>query len=1256
MTPKHTSPAEGAAFAPAMRVVIISLDGHLAGVVRTADTALKATHAGISLELHAAADWAKPEKLDAVRAAIADADILIVTMMFLDEQIRQILPDLSARRDHCDAMICLMSASEVIKLTRMGSLSMSGSDKGPLAWLKRLRGGGKGAAQSSGAGQMKMLKRLPKLLRFIPGPAQDLRTYFLCMQYWIGGCADNIEAMVRLLIARHASGPREALRARMAPAAPTEHPELGLYHPRLNSGREIRFSEHLSDLPVAVAGRGRVGVLVLRSYPLAKDAGHYDGVIAALEARGLTVIPAFASGLDCRPAIERYFMADGVATVDAVVSLTGFSLVGGPAYNDQKAAEEILAQLDVPYIAAHPVEFQSLQTWSGSGTGLAPVESTIMVAVPELDGATSPMVFGGRSDDADGCCMGCSRHCHFDDPQDTSKMRSCVERAEALAARVARLVAMRVADRAQRKLAVVLFNFPPNSGAVGSAAYLDVWESLFNTLTALARGGYAVTVPASADALRAMVLEGNASLHNTDANVHALIPADDHVRREPHLADIEAVWGPAPGKANTDGRNIQVLGARFGNVLVAIQPGFGTEGDPMRLMFEGGLAPTHAFSAFYRYLREDFGAHALVHFGTHGALEFMPGKQVGMSQKCWPDRLIGDMPHFYLYAANNPSEGTIAKRRAGATLISYLTPALNNAGLQQKLGDLSDSLVRLRASEGRFDPAMVALVAEQANELDLMDDLDAADPQAMCAILQERVRDLESALIPEGLHVIGAPMNRADRAATLAVIAHGQGAPDLPSGLIDAVLKGVPTRELLRTYGKTLGDGAEALIDTLASANLALDQDAELPALLHALDGGYTRPAAGGDLARTPDMLPTGRNIHGFDPFRLPSAFAVRDGARQAALLLATHAERSGAMPRSVALVLWGTDNIKSEGGPIGQALALMGARPRLDSYGRVCGAELIPLAELGRPRVDVVITLSGIFRDLLPIQTRMLAEAAWLAATADDEPLEANHIRAHALAHMAAVGCDLETAALRVFSNGDSAYGANVNALIDAGTWNGEDELADAFEARKGFAYGRNGAPQRQAALFGQVLGKDELAYQNLESIELGVTTIDHYVDTLGGISRAVTRARGGEAAPVYISDQTLGDGKVRTLAEQVALETQTRTLNPRWYEGMLRHGYEGVRQIEAQVTCTLGWSATTGKVSPWIYQRITETFVLDPDMRARLGELNPKASLRLANRLLEASARNYWTPDAETLAALRTAGDELEDRLEGLSPAQAA
>lgn len=1248
MTPKPISPAERPAATP-LRVVVVTLDTHLAEAARLAESDLRRELPGLTLVLHAAADWADDAaSLARCREDIAAADILIVTMLFLEEHIRAVLPALQARRDSCDALWCAMSAGEVIRLTKLGPFEMAGADKGPLALLKKLRGSA-GRGQSSGQGQMRMLRRLPQILRFLPGKAQDLRAYFLGLQYFLSGNRENLANLVRLLVDRYACGPRLAYRGVLTVAAPVEYPEVGVYHPAMPG----RISTHLADLPRPHApARGVVGLLLLRSYVLAEDAGHYDGVIEALEAEGLEVLPVFAAGLDARPAIERFFLQEGGPRLDALISLTGFSLVGGPAYNDAPAAAAILARLDTPYLAAHPLEFQSLQRWAASARGLTPLEATMMVAIPELDGASGPLVFGGRADQSGEACQGCSRACRFPGHAATPQMRVCPERAAMLAARTARLVALRRTPRQERRIGIVLFNFPPNAGAAGSAAFLSVFESLHATLAMLRDAGYRVQVPATVQALRERLLGGEGPAAGLDAAIGARISVDDHVLRERHLGAIEAQWGAAPGRQLTDGKHLFVLGARFGNVFVGLQPGFGYEGDPMRLLFEQGFAPTHAFAAFYRWMREEFAAHALVHFGTHGALEFMPGKQAGLSAACWPDRLLGELPNFYLYAANNPSEGAIAKRRSAATLISYLTPPIAEAGLYRGLSDLKSSIDRWRAAPPEAEQerqALAGLIQEQAAALDLApagppwSRLDAA--RAVPA-LQRRLSELEHELIPAGLHVLGSPPDAAARETMLLSIARARGA---------AWLTAEGLARLRRGQAAEVPAGADAgLVADLAELDRLLAVDHELPALLRALDGGFIAPAPGGDLLRSPAVLPTGRNLHGFDPFALPSAFALREGAEQAERLLATHAATGAPLPETIALVLWGADSIKSEGGPIAQALALLGARPRRDSYGRVCGAELIPLERLGRPRIDVLATLSGIFRDLLPLQTQMLAEAAFLAAAAE-EPPERNFVRKHALAYQAAKGCDLETAALRVFSNAEGAYGANVNQLIDAGCWSTEDELADAYEARKSFAYGRNGKPRAEHGVLSAALARVDLAYQNLESVELGVTTIDHYVDTLGGISRAVTRARGA-AAPVYVGDQTQGEAKVRTLAEQVALETRTRMLNPRWYESLLQHGFEGVRQIEAQVTNTMGWSATTGAVDAWVYQRISETYVLDPAMRARLAALNPKASARMANRLLEATERNYWHPDAATLAALRAAGDELEDRLEGLMATAAA
>ena len=1228
--PKPTSDAKRVP----LRVALVTLDGHLAGAAARAFDALERQAPGLECSLHCAGEWASnPGLLQACIEDIEAANIVIVCMLFMEEHIDPVLPVLKARRDDCDAMLCFMSAGEVMKLTRIGGFSMDGKQSGPLALLKKLRGSKKNAAQSSGAKQMAMLRRLPRILRFIPGTAQDVRAYFLAMQYWLAGSEENIRSLVALLVSRYASGEREAFRKRVKPGDPVEYPETGVYHPSIGG-----VADDVAALPKAKSSaNGTVGLLVMRSYILAGNARHYDAVIEELEARGLRVIPAFASGLDARPAVERFFMDGDTPVVDAVVSLTGFSLVGGPAYNDASAAEEMLARLDVPYIAAHGTEFQSLEAWEASQTGLLPVETTLMVAIPELDGATGPTLFAGRSENAS-----------------SREMQPHEERVATMAERVARLVAMRRAERSERRISVVLFNFPPNGGALGTAAHLSVFRSLFNTLKAMGDAGYTVELPEDADALRDAILGGNAERYGTEANVHARISSDDHVRRETWLNAIEKEWGPAPGKQQSDGSHIHVLGRQFGNVFVGIQPAFGYEGDPMRLLFESGLAPTHAFSAFYRYLRDDFDAHAVLHFGTHGALEFMPGKQSGMSGNCWPDRLIGHLPNFYLYAANNPSEGAIAKRRSGATLVSYLTPPVTTAGLYRELADLKSSLDRWRCldpSAAGERESLARLIHEQGVELDLIDDDEPwdDDPDAHIAMLIERLDEVRKTLIPHGLHTVGEPPSAETRRDWLSAVAQSSGAAaiaDTEFAMIDGVEQGEP----VSIEGMDAG-----LVDDLVKVNAGLKADSELPSILRAFDGGFIRPVPGGDLMRTTEILPTGRNLHSFDPYRIPSRYAMMAGAAQADELIERYTNDAGSLPESVAIVLWGTDNIKTEGGPIAQALRLIGAEPRFDSYGRLAGAQLAPLEELGRPRIDAIMTLSGIFRDLLPNQTRLLAEAAWLAASAEDEPVEMNFVRKHALAYQADCDCDLETAALRVFSNANGAYGSNVNQLVDSGDWSDDDCLAEQYSRRKCYAYGRSGAPQREAELLQRSLEDVSMSYQNLESAELGITTIDHYFDTLGGISRAVHRAR-GEAVEVYIGDQT-GDGNtIRTLADQVALETRTRMLNPKWYEGMLEHGYEGVRQIETHVTNTMCWSATTGKVAPWVYQQISDTFVLDDEMRRRLAALNPAASVKVANRLLEAHERQYWTPDPETLAALERAGEELEDVLEGITEVAAA
>ena len=498
-----------------------------------------------------------------------------------------------------------------------------------------------------------------------------------------------------------------------------------------------RISEDLTDIPEVKKPIATIGLLLMRSYVLSGDTAHYDKVIEGFEALNVKIIPAFAGGLDGRPAIEKYFIGADGPLIDVLVSLTGFSLVGGPAYNDTNAAVKTLSNLNVPYISAHPLEFQTLPQWEVSSTGLGPIETTMLVALPELDGATVPTVYAGRRGDAD----------------TTKAMLPYNERVNALISRAVKIAELRRLEVSRRKIAIILFGFPPNAGAVGTAAYLEVFQSLFNTLTAMKDAGYEIELPKSCAELRAEVLGGNAKVYGQEANVEGQVSADWIVKNTPWLSELEEQWGPAPGRIQSDGKSVFILGKTFGNVFVGVQPTFGYEGDPMRLLFEKGFAPTHAFSAFYQWLKLNFDANAVLHFGMHGALEFMPGKQTGLSGKDWPDRLIGNLPNIYLYACNNPSEASLAKRRSNATIISHLTPPLTYGGLYKGLLELKDSLVRWREMDGEnpLRKELELLIAEQAEAVDLKDQ--------NIEELWVKLLETEDALIPEGLHVVGKPLS-----------------------------------------------------------------------------------------------------------------------------------------------------------------------------------------------------------------------------------------------------------------------------------------------------------------------------------------------------------------------------------------------------------------------------------------------------------------------------------------------------------------
>ena len=897
-----------------------------------------------------------------------------------------------------------------------------------------------------------------------------------------------------------------------------------------------------------------------------------------------------------------------------------------------------------------------------------------------------------------------------------------------MAQRALKWANLRRKPKLDKKVAITVFSFPPDKGNVGTAAYLDVFGSIYEVLKGLKNNGYDVQdIPENAKALMEQVIhDAQAQYASPELNIAYKMSVPEYEALTPYSQRLEENWGPPPGNLNSDGQNLLIYGKQFGNVFIGVQPTFGYEGDPMRLLFSRSASPHHGFAAYYTYLERIWGADAVLHFGTHGSLEFMPGKQMGMSGECYPDNLIGTIPNLYYYAANNPSEATIAKRRSYAETISYLTPPAENAGLYKGLKELSELIGSYQTLKdtGRGIP-IVNTIMDKCRIVNLDKDINLPETDAKDMTADERdhivgsvyrkLMEIESRLLPCGLHIIGKPPTAEEAVATLVNIASldrqeeeilslpriiansmGRNIDEIYQNSDLGVLEDVQllqditlaTRQAVGALVKaqTDAEGRVSLVSRLNFFNMGKKQpwvealhqagytqvdaaalkplfeylefclqqvcaDNELGALLQGLEGEYILPGPGGDPIRNPDVLPTGKNIHALDPQAIPTTAAVQSAKIVVDRLLARNkAENDGKWPETIACVLWGTDNIKTYGESLAQIMWMIGVRPVPDALGRVNKLELIPLEELGRPRIDVVINCSGVFRDLFINQMNLLDQGVKMAAEAE-EPLEMNFVRKHALQQAEDMGINLRQAATRVFSNASGSYSSNINLAVENSTWDSEAELQEMYLRRKSFSFNSDnpGVMDESRQIFETTLKTADATFQNLDSSEISLTDVSHYFDSDPTKLVATLRSDGKKPAS-YIADTTTANAQVRTLSETVRLDARTKLLNPKWYEGMLSHGYEGVRELSKRLVNTTGWSATAGAVDNWIYEDTNETFIKDEEMQKRLMNLNPHSFRKIVSTLLEVNGRGYWETSEENLDRLRELYQEVEDRIEGI------
>lgn len=661
-----------------MKITALYVGSSLLAPLKNAEREINRAH-GLDLQV-AAYNFGSPlsdREWQEVDRDLAESNIVFVIHVMDGENASRLVAALESYKDRHDAVVVINCMPDLMRLTRMGKL-----DVGKFAgWMGRYVRQSKTKHQHRHHQYLKLVDRLPGILKFVPtaGALTDAKHYLYIFCYFLQPTPTNIQSMLLYALKQYVRDDR--LRS-LKTKTPQQVPSVAIYHPDASELFET-FEDYKKWYTTKkrrpLNPESTLGLLLMRPQVVSKTTKHYDALIHAIENEGLDVIPAIATLMDNREAVTRFFN-HGSKKISQIVSLTGFSFVGGPAMNDSAAAAEFLRELNVPYRSAVSLDTQTIEAWRESLAGLNPVQAGMQIAIPEIDGATEPFIYGGIG-------VRGQEPAPLDD------------RCARFARRLRRWNNLRNASREEIKLALVLFCFPPNKGNIGTAADLDVFPSIFDLLKRLAREGYQVQLPATADELRKRLLGGNSEQFGLAANVAYRMSTSEYLRLCPYVRDVERDWGAAPGSINSFSGELLIQGLTLGNVFIGVQPTFGFEGDPMRLMMARSGSPHHGFMAFYTYLSQVFKADGVIHFGTHGALEFMPGKQIGLSSDCWPDRLIGELPNFYVYSVNNPSEGSIAKRRSYAELISYLTPPIENAGLYRELAQLKDQIMAYRQSQ-----------------------------------------------------------------------------------------------------------------------------------------------------------------------------------------------------------------------------------------------------------------------------------------------------------------------------------------------------------------------------------------------------------------------------------------------------------------------------------------------------------------------------------------------------------------------------
>ena len=1076
----------------------------------------------------------------------------------------------------------------------------------------------------------RVVDTVEKVSRALPvGVLRDYRNWVWLTKYWAFWGRGNLENMLKLILSEYFG-----VKARFE--EPKPEMENCLYLP---SERRCTGEVRLPRRP-AVAFFLYGGMHFEQCLPVAEELSRELG---RLGVEALLVVGGSAESiLEQLSTLKKFTVVEDKPFVDAVVNLQWFIINGGPYGGDIEPTRRLFIGSGYLLFNGLIAYMRRYSDWRKDPRGILPIEVFTAVALPELDGAIEPIISATVDD------------------SESTDIVVLSERVSKKATRIARWIQLRYKPNDAKKIAVVIYNYPPGEGNVGSAAYLDVFESLSVLLGALAEAGYRTkTVPKDELVKLVKNLLVNSpewSLHSGNAPRLSLADYLKYYEALPgELRErVEKVWGPPPGDINVDDRGDFVIpGVLLGNVFVGVQPARGFHEDPKKLYHSKDLPPHHQYIAFYYWLRDVFKADVVVHLGTHGTLELLPGKEVALSETCWPDVLIADFPHVYVYHVTNPSEMTIAKRRGYAYVITHGTPPFTNAELYGEYSELEQLLHELgeeRDEERR--KVLVSMIREKCAKLNLRcDDLEG---------LHSYLYEIKRSAIPRGLHVLGKRWSddeildyvlyvlkrdgEVKALPRLVVEEQGLSYDELLSNpgrafngvrgyeilesserasreILSLVIAGKEPAEVAGNFFKKLRREAEETLEYARDLCERIRKSDEIGSLLKALSGVYVEPRVTGDPIRTPEVFPTGSHGYAFDPRLIPSKAAYIKGAKIAEELVRAFKEKHGRYPETLSFVLWGFETAQTRGETVGAILQLLGVRLVRDKGPWYPRLEVIPLEQLGRPRIDVAVTICGFFRDMFPNLVSLLSEAARLVAQLE-EPSEMNYVRRHYLAHREKVSD--EVAVARIFGPKPGTYGTRLPEFVESSNWSSEEELVRVYLEDMGYAYTDKLHAAEAGHFLPELLKTVELAAQVRSTTEYDVGDLDHYYEFLGGLRSAIELLAGRKVETVWV-DTTGEVDRVRSVEEAMDLWARARLLNPKWIRGMLSHGYDGAREVMKRVEYLLGHAALTKAVSEYVWEEVARTYALNREVKEEMKKHNPWALQRIVEVLYEAYKHGY-------------------------------